>query len=144
MLAREPSFTGMIILTALHRIELGEYAAAHTMLQGLAGQRDRQYVNVLRKLRDLEYTVGDYAESLCLAELVLREEPGAKWEDLMEQGIVLAMNGDLDAGWRVLDDAVALAAKIDTDSYRDALAWRAMPSPMAFAPSTKNSTAMMA
>lgn len=144
VLAREPSFTGMIILTALHRIELGEYAAARTMLQGLAGQRDRQYVNVLRELRDLEYIVGDYAESLRLAELVLREEPGAKWEDLMEQGIALAMDGDLDAGWRVLDEAVALAAKIDADSYRDALAWRATRQFISGAPPERFLTAAQA
>lgn len=125
VLAREPSFTGMIILLAIHRLECGDVDEARRLLRDLIGRRDRQYVNALKELRDLEYEAGDYAESLRLADLVLRESPEVRWQDLMERGVVLALTTDPEGGWQVLDDAVELCARVDAGRFGDALGWRA-------------------
>ena len=47
VIAREPTFTGMIILLALHREACGEIDEARSLLQELMGRRDRQYVNAV-------------------------------------------------------------------------------------------------
>jgi tetratricopeptide (TPR) repeat protein len=85
VLATAPELTGMSILLAMHREACGEVDEARRLLQDLMGRRDRQYLNALRRLRDLEDSAGDYDEALRLAELVLREDPEADWRDRMDR-----------------------------------------------------------
>lgn len=125
VLARAPQFTGMIILTALHREACGEPDEARRLLQELMGRRDRQYVNAVRKLRNLEFSQANYAESLRLAEIVLREDPEATWMDRMELASALAYVDDPETAWRLLDEAVEFSARTDPDGYPDALGQRA-------------------
>jgi len=125
VLAREPTFTGMIILIALHREACGEIEEARRLLRDLAGRRDRQYGNAVKKLRDLEFSDQRYAEALRLAEIVLRENPEADWMDRMDYGSALIFTGDPEGGWRVIDEAVEQCARVDADHYGDALGQRA-------------------
>lgn len=125
VLAREPTFTGMIILLALHREACGEIAEARSLLQGLMARQDRQYVNAVKKLRDLEYSDEQYAEALRLSEIVLRETPDLDWLDLMEHASALISTGQREEGWRKIDEAVEHCARVDAGRYSDALGQRA-------------------
>ncbi|MBL3688181.1 tetratricopeptide repeat protein [Leucobacter zeae] len=125
VLSREPSFTGMIILTALHLQALERFDEARSLLQGLIGQRDRQYLNALRILRDLEYADRRFDESRLLGESVLREDPDAEWIDEMILGTATVYAGDREAGWRRIDDAVDRCGRVDPERYAHALAQRA-------------------
>ncbi|MFT4220004.1 MAG: hypothetical protein QM611_05765 [Microbacterium sp.] len=125
VLAREPAFTGMIVLLALHRSACGDNDEAKRLLRDLLGLRDRQYLNALRILRDLEYGDKEYGESLGLAEAVLREDPEAGWMDRMVLATALVYTGEREAGWRVTDEAVELSARTDPERYPRALAQRA-------------------
>ncbi len=125
VLAREPSFTGMIILLALHREACGEVAEARRLLQELMGRRDRQYVNAVKKLRDLEFSDERYEEALRLAEIVLRESGEVDWLDLMDHASALIFTGQREEGWRRIDAAVEHCARVDTGRYADALGQRA-------------------
>ncbi|MEK8227105.1 hypothetical protein NKG05_15080 [Oerskovia sp. M15] len=116
----------MIILLAMHREACGEIDEARRLLQELMGRRDRQFLGAVRRLRDLEYSDRNYAESLRLAELVLREDPEADWLDRMDLGSATAFAVDLEAGWALIDDAVELCARTDTDRYARALGQRAL------------------
>lgn len=125
VLVREPSFTGMIILLAKYHDASGDLDEARRLIQDLLARRDRQYVNALRELRDLEYHAQNYAETLRLAKEVLREDPEANWLDRMELGTALVYTGDDEAGWSEIDNAVEPCAKVDAGSYADALGQRA-------------------
>ncbi|UYO97314.1 tetratricopeptide repeat protein [Microbacterium sp. M28] len=125
VLAREPTFTGMIILTALHREACGEIDEARRLLQNLMGRRDRQYLNSVKKLRDLEMSEGDFAEARRLSEIVLREQPDADWIEHMELGSAMAYTGEAEAGWRLIDEAVGIAAAQGDHEYSLALGQRA-------------------
>lgn len=125
VLAREPTFTGMIILLALHREACGEIAEARSLLQGLMAQQDRQYVNAVKKLRDLEFSDEQYAEALRLAKVVLQETPEADWMDLMDYASALIFTGSREEGWRKIDEAVEYCARVDAANYSDALGQRA-------------------
>lgn len=125
VLNREPTFTGMIILIALHRKACGELDEARCLLRDLLGQQDRQYLSALRILRDLEYSDRNYAETLRLAELVLREDPEADWMDRMVLANGMIFTGDPEAGWRCIDEAVELSARTDPERHTRALAQRA-------------------
>lgn len=125
VLAREPSFTGMIILTALHRQACEEIDEARRLLHELLGRRDRQYPSALRILRDLEYSERQFGEALRLGEEVLREDPEAEWIDEMICATALVYAGDPEAGWRRIDEAVERCARTDPDRYASALTQRA-------------------
>ncbi|MFT4233356.1 MAG: tetratricopeptide repeat protein [Leucobacter sp.] len=125
VLAREPSFTGMIALLALHRRACGDNDEARRLLRDLLRRRDRQYLSVLRLLRDLEYEDKDYAGSRQLAEAVLREDPEADWMDRMVFATALVYTGDREAGWRMMDEAVEFSARTDPERYPRALTQRA-------------------
>lgn len=126
VLARAPQFTGMIILLALHRHARGDDDEARRLLQELIGRRDRQFLNAVRKLRDLESSAGNFVESLRLAELVLREDPEASWEDRMDHANALAHTDDPETAWRRIDQAVELSARTDPEQYAQALGQRAL------------------
>ncbi|GAA3584121.1 hypothetical protein GCM10022198_04240 [Klugiella xanthotipulae] len=125
VLARVPEFTGMIILLARHRKACGEKDEARQLLQELIGQRDRQYLNALRDLRDLEYSEGRYVECLRLAQLVLQEDPESDWEDFIDLGAAMVFPIDPETGWALIDDAVEMCARTDPDNYATALGLRA-------------------
>lgn len=125
VLAREPSFTGMIVLIALHREACGEIDEARRLLRDLIGRRDRQYLNAVKKLRDLEMSDGDFAEALRLCEIVLREQPDADWIEHMELGSALAYTGRAEEGWRRIDEAVGIAAAQGAQEHAIALGQRA-------------------
>ncbi|WP_051208517.1 tetratricopeptide repeat protein [Propionicicella superfundia] len=125
VLARVPEFTGMIVLLAMHHEACGEVEPARRLLRDLVGRRDRQFLNALRELRDLEYGDQNYAEALRLADLVLQEAPETTWRDLMDRGSALAFVEHLEEGWQQIDDAVDLCARIDPDRYGGALGQRA-------------------
>ncbi|WP_162903727.1 lipopolysaccharide assembly protein LapB [Leucobacter sp. wl10] len=125
VLAREPSFTGMIILIALHHRARGELDEARRLLQDLLGRQDRQFLSALRLLRDLEYSDKRFAESQRLAEAVLREDPEADWMDRMVHASALVFTGGREAGWERMDAAVELSARTDPEHHASALAQRA-------------------
>ena len=126
VLLRAPEMTGMIILSALHLEACGEVEEARRRLQELVGRRDRQYVNAVKKLRDLEYSARNYAEALRLTEIVLREQPDADWTEHMELGSATVFVRGPEEGWRIIDEAVEMCARTDADWYADALAQRAL------------------
>lgn len=126
VLAREPSFTGMIILTALHREACGEVGEARRLLQELMARRDRQFLNAVKELRDLEFADREYAEALRLSEIVLREDPDAGWIEWMELGSATVFVRSTDEGWRIIDDAVERCVRTDPGSYGEALGQRAL------------------
>ncbi len=125
VLLREPTFTGMVILLALHRKACGDLDEARRLLRDLLGRQDRQYLSALRILRDLEASDRNHAEALRLADLVLREDPEADWMDRMVRANGLIFTGDPEEGWRCIDDAVALSARTDPERHTRALAQRA-------------------
>lgn len=125
VLSREPGFTGMIILTALHLQALEQFDEARDLLQGLIGQRDRQYLNALRILRDLEYADRRFDEARNLGETVLREDPDAEWIDEMILGTAIVYTGDRESGWRRIDEAVECCGRSDPGQYASALTQRA-------------------
>lgn len=125
VLAREPAFTGMIILTALHREACGEIDEARRLLQELMGRRNRQYLNAVKKLRDLEFSEGNFVEMRRLCEIVLREDPEAGWLEQMELGSALAYTGDPELAWKRFDAAIETAATLDPQQYAHALGQRA-------------------
>ena len=125
VLAREPGFTGMVILTALHLQALEQFDEARGLLQDLIGQHDRQYLNALRILRDLEYADRRFAEAKRLGELVLREDPDAEWIDEMILGTAMVYAGDREGGWRRIDEAVERCGRVDAERYASALTQRA-------------------
>lgn len=126
VLARAPQFTGMIILLSMHRKACGEIEEARHLLQQLMGRRDRQFINAVRHLRDLESSEANYEESLRLAELVLHEDPEADWLDRMELASATAVVVDPETGWALMDDAVVFCGRTDPDHYAGALGQRAL------------------
>ncbi len=125
VLEQEPQFTGMIILLALHREACGEIEEARTLLQDLVARRDRQYVNAVKKLRDLEFSDRRFGEARRLAELALREDPEPGWLDVMALGSATVLSGDPVGGWDRIDEAVEMAARQDPERHADALGQRA-------------------
>lgn len=126
VLAREPSFTGQMVLLALHRQACGQADEARRLLQDLIGRRDRHYVNALRKLRDLELAEFRHDEALRLADLVLREDPEHGWEDRMDRAAAVVYVVGAETGWDEMDRAVELCARHDPDHLSVALGQRAL------------------
>lgn len=125
VLAREPSFTGQIILLAKYHEARGEVDTARELLQDLLGRRDRQYVNALRELCELEQSARNWAESARLAELVLREDPEPGWRDYLLLAYAQVFTVAPEVGWDGVDAAVAHSARHDPDDYDFALGQRA-------------------
>ena len=124
VLSREPAFTGMINLLALHREACGEIAEARRLLQGLMGRRDHQFLNAVKSLRDLEQAEGNFAEALRLTEIVLREDPEASWLEQMELGAALAYTGQRERSIQLFDEAVRSAAQLGSEEHALALGQR--------------------
>lgn len=126
VLARVPAFTGMVILLALHYEALGDVDEARQLLRGLIAMNDRQYLNALRKLRDLEERAENYPETLRLSEAVLRGDPEPGWRDLMDHSTATFFVVGPEAGWDIIDAAVELCGRTAPDDYPDALGQRAV------------------
>ncbi len=133
ILAQQPGRNGIRILLAMHREECGAVDEAREILLAVAGQRDRFFVDVARRLRDLEQSECRYDEARRWAETAVREDP-ERWLDQMELGFATAMCGDLDAGWQLLDAGVAACASTDADNLPDAFIARAIYLMQSWAP----------
>lgn len=133
VLAQQPGRNGIRMLLAMHRNASGAVDEARDILLSVAGQRDRFFVNAARELRDLEQSECRYDEARRWAETAVREDP-ERWLDQMELGLATAMCGELDAGWRLLDAAVATCASTDADTLPDALVSRAIHLMQSWAP----------
>lgn len=125
VLAREPSFTGMILLHARYLVACNEIDEARRMLEELAGRLDRQFINTLRDLHELEMTAKNYPAALKYAADVVREDPEANWNDHMNLAHAMIFIGQAEAGWNAIDNAVARCARDTPDSYANALGQRA-------------------
>lgn len=125
VLAREPSFTGTHLVLALHLQAREELDEARTHLLTLIGMQDDYQLTALRILRDLEYDARDYAESLRVAEEVLRAAPEPRWLDVLMLGAATVFTGDREAGWDLMDEAVSYAGRTDPEDHAQALEKRA-------------------
>ncbi|MFT0846250.1 hypothetical protein VR010_00665 [Actinomycetaceae bacterium L2_0104] len=133
VLAARPERSGMRILLAQHHEALGDLAEARRILHDLVGRNDRQLLNALRDLRDLEIAARDFGEALRWADAVLRKDP-ENWHDHFQFGYAMAFAGDLEGGWQQMEEAVAMCARTDVDSLPEALALHAVLLLMSFAP----------
>ncbi|WP_200950096.1 MULTISPECIES: tetratricopeptide repeat protein [unclassified Nocardioides] len=133
VLAQQPGRNGTRILLALHLKECGETDEARKLLLQVAGQRDRFFGDVVRKLRDLEQYECNYDEARKWAEIALREDQES-WLDVMELGAATAMSGDLEAGWRLLDEGTAMCGRTNAELLPDALVKRAINLLQSWAP----------
>ncbi len=110
VLAQQPGRNGIRMLLAMHLVACDDAAGARALLHDIAGQRDPFYVDAARELRDLELAESDFDSARQWAEAVLREEQD-NGRDLVELGAATALSGDLEAGWALMDDGVALCAR---------------------------------
>lgn len=133
ILARQPDRTGIIWLLAMHLRACGRDDEARTLFLDILGRRDAIYVNTARSLRDLEQWVGNHAEAVRWAAEVVRERQD-DGDDLLELGAAMALAGDLERGWQVIDDGVALTASTSPDDLGDAFMSRAHYLFLTFAP----------
>ncbi len=136
VLARQPERSGIRILLARHLEASGDVAGAREQLQDVVGRRDRLFVDAARELRDLEHQQERYAEAVRWGVTVMQEST-ADWYDLIRLGGAAAMEGDLGAGWDLLDQGVALCASTEPDLLPDALAARAIFLLQSFAPAER-------
>ncbi|UMG94221.1 hypothetical protein [Nocardioides sp. TF02-7] len=133
VLAAQPSRSSATLLLGKHH-ELSERVdEARRLYLQVAGRRDGQFVNAARSLRHLAFADNDHAEALRWAETVLAEEQ-EDWDDWMELGSAVALSGELDEGWRLLDEAVALCSRTAPDGLPSALGKRAVYLLGSFAP----------
>ncbi len=133
VLAEQPDRNGIRILLALHLKACEELDEARTILLDVAGQRDQYFADVARKLRGLELYECNYDEARRWAETVVEEDP-EDGQDRIELGAATAMGGDLEAGWQLIDEGVALAGRNDPDNLPHALISRAIYLLQSFAP----------
>lgn len=136
VLARQPGRNGQRMLLAMHRDACDDRDAARDLFLEVLGSRDQYFVDAARSLRDLEQSEGNYAEARRWAEAVLREEQN-HWRDWTDLGAATAMDGDLELGWQILDDAVEQCARLQPDSVHHALTRRALFLLQTFAPAER-------
>ncbi|MFV0253339.1 MAG: tetratricopeptide repeat protein [Beutenbergiaceae bacterium] len=125
VLTADPTVTSMQILLAKHLVHCGEPDQARDLLLAVVGLRDDEYLNAARELISLEHEQHNHTQARRWAQTVLREDPGA-WEGLLELGGMSALSGDVEAGARLMDDAVSLCADHAAQYLPQALAYRAM------------------
>lgn len=121
VLAREPAFTGMIVLLAKYHAACGDVDEARRLLKELMGRRDHNYESAVTTLSGVEMQASNYAEARRLGEMVLREQPDAHWVEHMELGMAMARTGEREAGWLRMDKAVEIAAARGPEELRRAL-----------------------
>ena len=119
VLAQEPDRTGTRLLLAKHLRAVGDQDGAREILLAIAGQRDRSYVHAARELRRLEQYEDNTAQALHWAQEVVKEAPEDA-DDLIELGAAIALTGEVEQGWSVMDDGVARTASTSPDDLGDA------------------------
>jgi tetratricopeptide (TPR) repeat protein len=133
VLTAQPERSSAAMVLAYHRESCGDADEARRLYLGVAGRRDSQFIWAARALRHLESAANDHDEALRWARTVLDEDQ-EDWDDWMKLGHVQARAGEHDAGWRQLDEAVALCARTAPDDLPTALSKRAESLLESFAP----------
>lgn len=113
--------TGMLMLLGDHYNARRNKDDARKKYEEAMGRRDQYFANAVAALRDLELSVDNYARALELA-IVAVEEKSEFWFNHMQLGHAMASCGDFEAGWDVMDDAVAMCARTAPDMFGTALA----------------------
>lgn len=121
VLADEPWRTGMLILLADHYAARRRTDDARHKYEEVMGRRDQYFANAAAALRDLELSARNYARALELA-IVAVEEDSELWFNHMQLGNAMAACGDFEAGWDLMDDAVAMCGRTMPDMVGTALA----------------------
>jgi len=124
VLAAQPERSSASMVLAYHRESCGDADGARRLYLEIAGRRDSQFIWAARALRHLESAASNHDEALRWARTVLAERP-EDWDDWMKLGSAQALSGEHEAGWRQLDEAVALCARTAPDALPQALAKRA-------------------
>lgn len=133
VLAAQPERSSAALLLAKHRELCGETDEARRLYRQVVGRGDSQLINAARGLRDLAFAERDHHEALSWARRVLGVDQEG-WDDWLELGHAQARCGDLDEGWRQLDEAVAWCARTAVDDLPRALGLRAVYLLGTFAP----------
>lgn len=121
VLADEPWRTGMVILLADHFSARRRVAEARQKYEEVMGRRDQFFANAAAGLRDLELGQRNHARALELA-ITAVEEDTELWFNHMQLGNAMAACGDFEAGWDLMDDAVAMCGRTMPDMLGTALA----------------------
>ncbi|MCW4458642.1 tetratricopeptide repeat protein [Microbacterium sp. MPKO10] len=121
VLADQPWRTGMVILLADHYSALRRVDDAREKYEEVMGRRDQYFANAAAALRDLELSARNQARALELAILAVEEDPEL-WFNHMQLGHAMAVCGDFEAGWGLMDDAVAMCGRTMPDMLGTALA----------------------
>lgn len=124
VLAAQPERNSATMALGNHRQACGEIDEARRLFLQVAGRRDKWFTMAARALRHLESAENNHAEALRWAHTVLAEDH-EDWDDWMRLGHVQARSGEHEAGWRQLDEAVALCARTAPDDLPKALGKRA-------------------
>lgn len=124
VLAAQPERSSALMVLAYHRESLGDVDEARRLYLRVAGRRDNQFIWAARALRHLESGEHNHDEALRWARTVLGQNH-EDWDDWMQLGHAQACSGQHEAGWRQLDEAVALCARTKPDDLPKALAKRA-------------------
>lgn len=121
VLADEPWRTGMVILLADHYSARRRVDEARQKYEEVMGRRDQFFANAAAGLRDLELGQRNHARALELA-ITAVEEDTELWFNHMQLGNAMAACGDFEAGWDLMDDAVAMCGRTMPDMLGTALA----------------------
>ncbi|WP_394363284.1 tetratricopeptide repeat protein [Amycolatopsis sp. SB7-3] len=124
VLAAQPERSSASMVLAYHRESCGDTDEARRLYLRVAGRRDNQFIWAARALRHLESGEHNHQDALRWARTVLGQNQD-DWDDWMQLGHAQACAGEHEAGWRQLDDAVALCARTAPDDLPKALAKRA-------------------
>ncbi|AXB44626.1 tetratricopeptide repeat protein [Amycolatopsis albispora] len=124
VLAAEPERNSALMALGNHRHARGELDEARRLFLQVAGRRDNWFTMAARSLRLLEQAEKNHDEALRWARVVLGEDH-EDWHDWMELGDIQARSGEYEAGWRQLDEAVALCSRTAPDDLPKALEKRA-------------------
>ena len=133
VLAAQPDRASAALLLGKHRELCGETDEARRLYHRVAGNGGSQVINAARALRDLAFAERDRLEARSWARTVLGLDQEG-WEDWLQLGHARALCGDVDGGWRLLDEAVALCARTAVDDLPRALGRRAACLLESFAP----------
>ncbi|MBN6038430.1 lipopolysaccharide assembly protein LapB [Amycolatopsis sp. 195334CR] len=124
VLAAQPERNSALMALGNHRHACGELDEARRLFLQVAGRRDGWFTMAARSLRRLETTANNHDEALRWARTVVAEEQ-EEWDDRMQLGHAQARAGEHEAGWRHLDEAVALCSRTAPDDLSEALRKRA-------------------
>ncbi|WP_233598887.1 MULTISPECIES: lipopolysaccharide assembly protein LapB [unclassified Amycolatopsis] len=124
VLASQPQRSSALMVLGDHREACGEADEARRLFLQVAALRNSWFTMAARALRHLESAENNHDEALRWAHTVLGENQ-EDWDDWMQLGHAQARSGEYEAGWRQLDEAVALCARTAADDLPKALRKRA-------------------